>query len=240
MHNPLNIYTGDSIETKYHRLSDSRKFFINDMSVNYSFQVTNYNNPTLDDAVIMIENYAIDMMIEYKTKNFHTLPITIVEDVLNQIKESAQILFTFCKDNPHFLNRIEVEIRQKICNPVIEQYIQLYFLYFIDTKNSSNKNVVRIASTFINQFIENFERDNTIISEKYLITNVKNSFKFEPSKDEISEAFNLINILYGDDKRLINKKSTFQFGILIPVAIYESLFSKFELINILKSLSKII
>jgi hypothetical protein len=184
----------------------------------------------------MIENYAIDIMIEYKNNNLGKLPDLVINPIIDQVKEVSQKLFTFLQDHPSMLVRIEKDILNKLRRPNIEDYILLYLEYFLDIEKKSDKKKVRLAFLIIDMFIENFDRDGTYISEKNIVANSTSSV----TVDEISKAVEFINIIYGDGKKCIEKQHSSHLGwIFSGFYIYQCTFQKHDLFDILKSISKI-
>ena len=232
--NPLNIYDDDNNL----RLSDRRGYFVREIAKIYEYQVHNYNKPTLDDAITMIENYVIFEIIDYKNSNNNRIPSSIVKDIVMQVKEMINKLFPIMGESNEVSNRIEKRVNEKKYRPDIENFIKLYFSYFTNIYGERNKKNERISKVLIEMLLENYDNDGAYVAENYLITNVKEQYKFIPLKQELKESVFFINTIYGSESRFIENKSTFQMGRFTEM--YKSLFRKYELEDIFKNLNKIV
>ncbi len=107
------------------KLNDCRSGFAEDIVQNYRHIALNFKYGTGEDVMIMVENYAIEMALEYKRQNMNILPPSIIADIIEQINDVLkQVLPSFATQE--FLQKLQVRIHRKLERADIQKYIEDY------------------------------------------------------------------------------------------------------------------
>ncbi len=109
----------------FQSLPDCRQGFAQELGSNYKHIAQNFKSDTILDVLIMSENYAIQMILEYK-KQAGFLPESVVYDVLNQVGDALKIILPSVIDSK-FLDDLDKRTRDKLKRDNIEQYINDYW-----------------------------------------------------------------------------------------------------------------
>jgi hypothetical protein len=109
----------------FQSLPDSRVGFAEDLSNNYRHIAENFKNGTMLDALIMSENYALQMILEYK-KQAGFLPESTVYDIINQVGDALKMILPSVTTSK-FLEDLDKRVRTKLERSDIEKYIEDYW-----------------------------------------------------------------------------------------------------------------
>ena len=109
-------------------LNDCREGFANELGDNYKHIAVNFKNGTILDVLIMSENYAVQMALEYK-KQAGFLPESIIMDIINQVGDALKMILPSVI-TPKFLEDLSQRSLTKLQRFDIVTYIENYWRNF--------------------------------------------------------------------------------------------------------------